>query len=57
MKLRQLLCKHRYADKNLKCEIKNGICVFTNKCVKCEKEYRAEIPEKNLYQKHKERAV
>lgn len=54
MKLRQLLCRHRYADKNLKCEIKDGICVFANQCVKCGKEYRAEIPEKNLY---KERAV
>lgn len=49
MKLRQLLCRHRFADINLKIEIKNGICMFTNKCVKCGKEYRAEIPEKNLY--------
>lgn len=57
MELRQLLCKHRFADINLKCETKDGICVFTNKCVKCGKEYRAEIPEKNLYKEHKERAV
>lgn len=57
MKLKQLLCRHRYADMNLNAEIKDGICVFTNKCVKCGKEYRAEIPEKNLYKEHKERAV
>lgn len=48
MNIKQLLCRHRYADKNLQTEIKNGICIFRNKCIKCGKEYTVEIPEKNL---------
>lgn len=49
MKFKQLFCRHKYADKNLHTEIKDGICIFTNRCVKCGKEYRAEISERDLY--------
>ena len=51
MKIKQLLCHHKYADKDLMCKHDNerGVYVFRNSCVKCGYETLHEIDEYALY--------
>ena len=51
MKIKQLICRHEYADKNLTCkhDKERGVFVFRNHCVKCGYEFLHEIDESALY--------
>lgn len=51
MEIKQLICRHKYADRNLMCEHDKarGVFVFRNFCVKCGYESLHEIDEYALY--------
>lgn len=47
----QVLCKHKYDDRNFMCKHDKvrGVFVFQNKCVKCGLEFSEEITDYALY--------
>lgn len=51
MTFKQIICRHKYDDRNLMCKHDKvrGVFVFRNKCVKCGLESLEEINDYFLY--------
>lgn len=48
-KLKQFFCYHHYADANLKVRANGDSVVYSNRCVKCGKEWESKVPKKAIF--------